>query len=72
MINDFLVATCGQGELPANAKAMCADLMSLAAESGALDLSGTQVAVFGLGDTEVSRVNRSNGLQNNNEILTMN
>ena len=51
VINDFLVATCGQGEVPANAKAMCADLVSLSAEPGALDLSGAQVVAFGLGDS---------------------
>jgi len=46
----FLVATCGQGELPANCKEMYAALSG--AEDGALgDLSETKVAVFGMGDS---------------------
>eukprot|EP01083_Nonionella_stella_P194368 716915_1 len=42
----FIVATCGQGELPANCKDMYKQLLV-----GEIDLSQTKVAVFGMGDS---------------------
>ena len=46
----FLVATCGQGELPGNCKEMFAAMRD--AEEGALgDFGETKVAVFGMGDS---------------------
>ena len=52
----FLVATCGQGELPGNAKTMYSELLS--AEPGSLDLSNTQMAVFGMGDSHYVYFNK--------------
>eukprot|EP00484_Ammonia_sp_Unknown_P000272 CAMPEP_0197022220 /NCGR_PEP_ID=MMETSP1384-20130603/3125_1 /TAXON_ID=29189 /ORGANISM="Ammonia sp." /LENGTH=1795 /DNA_ID=CAMNT_0042450221 /DNA_START=521 /DNA_END=5908 /DNA_ORIENTATION=- len=45
----FLLATCGQGELPANCKDMYSELSKIGADD--LDLSDTKVAIFGMGDS---------------------
>eukprot|EP00485_Elphidium_margaritaceum_P008311 CAMPEP_0202688700 /NCGR_PEP_ID=MMETSP1385-20130828/4170_1 /ASSEMBLY_ACC=CAM_ASM_000861 /TAXON_ID=933848 /ORGANISM="Elphidium margaritaceum" /LENGTH=1808 /DNA_ID=CAMNT_0049343729 /DNA_START=509 /DNA_END=5935 /DNA_ORIENTATION=- len=46
----LIVATCGQGEMPGNCKELFAQL-SEAGEDDVPDLSGVNVAVFGMGDS---------------------
>jgi len=45
----MLLATCGQGELPGNCKDMYNTLINM--EPGDLDLSETQIGIFGMGDS---------------------
>ena len=45
----FLIATCGQGELPNNCKDIYAALSS--GDLSELDLSETKIGVFGMGDS---------------------
>jgi len=49
----MIVATCGQGELPANCKYFHKELF----EAEDLDLSNTRFATFGLGDTSYIHYN---------------
>lgn len=49
----MIVATCGQGELPANCKYFHKELF----EAEDLDLSNTKFATFGLGDTSYIHYN---------------
>eukprot|EP01083_Nonionella_stella_P091619 256215_1 len=44
----FIIATCGQGELPQNCKQMYNDLLL---NSSDIDLSKTKIGVFGMGDS---------------------
>lgn len=48
-----IVATCGQGELPANCKYFHEELFA----DDTIDLSNTRFAVFGLGDTSYIHFN---------------
>eukprot|EP01084_Bolivina_argentea_P142821 250868_1 len=45
----FILATCGQGELPSNCREMYNSLKN--ADNDEIDLSQTKIAVFGMGDS---------------------